>query len=183
MSINALNHVVERLLNEPLFLERFRRHADGMLARHRLSAEEREAIKSGDAYRLVALGMSPALIEGRPGDRATAVSFVLRRGALLPAATLAALLLALAPGAVARADIVIDPGKPGAEPRATARFRLARIRASRVRVSGRRAARARVRAHRATPGQLRARARLAPAGRRTGLVRAGARLSPPPIVD
>ena len=57
---DRLNRAVERLLLDKRFLRRFRRDPEGALRSFELTAEEVEAVKEGDAARLVALGLDPS---------------------------------------------------------------------------------------------------------------------------
>jgi hypothetical protein len=104
MHVNdRLNRAVERLLLDRRFLRRFRRNPEAALEPFELTSEEIEAIKDGDARRLVGLGLDPSYVwPKRP--RPVPFWILARAKKLTPAFVLAALVLPATPALAARRD-------------------------------------------------------------------------------
>jgi hypothetical protein len=104
MENQALNEVVERLLADRRFLQRFRLDPEGTLRRYGLSPQAVEAVKRGDADELLALGLSPELVSPAPRPESGSLrSWLLRRGHRLAPAVFAAALLCALPAQAAAA--------------------------------------------------------------------------------
>jgi hypothetical protein len=102
MHVNdRLNRAVERLLLDKRFLRRFRRNPEAALKPFALTSEEIEAVKDGDARRLVGLGLDPSYVWPK---RPRPVPFwaLARAKKLTPAFVLAALVLPATPALAAR---------------------------------------------------------------------------------
>lgn len=104
MTNEKLTDVVRRLLADRRFLARFRRDPAAATARYGLTAPELDALKSGDQARLIALGLDPGVVDGRPTAQVswTQLLPVVRR-LTAPAALAALLAAAMLPGATASA--------------------------------------------------------------------------------
>ena len=100
---DRLNRAVEQLLLDRRLLRRFRRSPEAALRRFGLSSEEIEAVKDGDARRLVGLGLDPSYVwpKARP---AVPLWALVRAKKLTPAFVLAALVLPASPALAARSD-------------------------------------------------------------------------------
>jgi hypothetical protein len=90
----GLNAAVEQLFSSPRMLRRFRRNPDRALSRFDVTPAEVAALKSGDAGKLLVMGMNPAWVWPQPPGHA--VQNWLQRNArrLAPAAFLAAVMVA-----------------------------------------------------------------------------------------
>jgi hypothetical protein len=100
---DRLNRAVEQLLLDKRLLRRFRRSPEAALRRFALSSEEIEAVKDGDARRLVGLGLDPSYVwpKARP---AVPLWALVRAKKLTPAFVLAALMLPASPALASRRD-------------------------------------------------------------------------------
>jgi hypothetical protein len=98
-----LNRAVERLLLDKRLLRRFRKDPEAALRRFGLSGEEIEAVKDGDARRLVGLGLDPSYVwpKARP---AVPLWTLARAKKLSPAFVFAALVLPASPALAARSE-------------------------------------------------------------------------------
>jgi hypothetical protein len=98
-----LNRAVERLLLDKRLLRRFRKDPEAALRPFGLSGEEIEAVKDGDAGRLIRLGLDPSYVwpKARP---AFPLWTLVRAKKLTPAFVLAALLLPASPALASPSD-------------------------------------------------------------------------------
>jgi Aromatic-ring-opening dioxygenase LigAB, LigA subunit len=99
-----LNRAVERLLLDKRLLRRFRKNPEAALRRFGLSGEEIEAVKDGDARRLVGLGLDPSYVWPKARPPAAQLWTLARAKKLTPAFVLAALMLPASPALAARSD-------------------------------------------------------------------------------
>lgn len=100
---DRLNRAVERLLLDKRLLRRFRKSPEAALRRFGLSSEELEAVKEGDARRLVGLGLDPSYVWPK-APPAVPLWALARAKKLTPALVLAALMLPASPALAARSD-------------------------------------------------------------------------------
>jgi hypothetical protein len=101
---DRLNHAVEQLLLDRRFLRRFRKSPEAALRRFELSSEEVEAVKDGDARRLIGLGLDPSYVWPKARPRAVPLWAFARAKKLTPAFVVAALMLPASPALAARSD-------------------------------------------------------------------------------
>jgi hypothetical protein len=101
---DRLNRAVERLLLDKRFLRRFRRSPEAALRPFGLTGEEIEAVKDGDAERLIALGLDPSYVWPKARPPAVPLWAFARAKKLTPAFVLAALMLPASPALAARRD-------------------------------------------------------------------------------
>jgi hypothetical protein len=103
MHVNdRLNSAVERLLLDKRFLRRFRRDPEAALRRFDLTAEEVEAVKEGDAARLVGLGLDPSYAWPKVRSPFLPLWILARAKKLTPALVFAALVLPASPALASR---------------------------------------------------------------------------------
>jgi hypothetical protein len=94
---DRLNRAVERLLLDKRFLRRFRRDPEAALRPFELTAEEIEAVKEGDAARLVRLGLDPSYAWPKVRSPLVPLWILARAKRLTPALVLATLVLPASP--------------------------------------------------------------------------------------
>src|SRR5919106_6829750 len=99
---DRLNRAVERLLLDKRFLRRFRRDPEAALRPLELTSEEIEAVKEGDAARLVALGLDPSYAWPKVRSPLLPLWMLARAKKLTPALVLAALVLPATPAIASR---------------------------------------------------------------------------------
>jgi Aromatic-ring-opening dioxygenase LigAB, LigA subunit len=99
---DRLNRAVERLLLDKRFLRRFRRDPEAALTPFALTAEEIEAVKEGDASRLIGLGLDPRYVWPKVRSPLLPMWVLARAKKLTPALVLAALALPASPALARR---------------------------------------------------------------------------------
>ena len=121
---DRLNRAVERLLLDKRFLRRFRRNPEAALRPFELTAEEIEAVKEGDAGRLVGLGLDPSYAWPKVSSSFVPLWLLARAKKLTPALVFAALALPASPALAAR-NRSAHPSAVGRVSRYLARNRVA----------------------------------------------------------
>ena len=136
----GLDSFVSRLLSDRRFLERVRRDPQREAARYGLGQGQLDAALDGDAMRLLALGVSPAVLEPPKPTRFWLGPALMRMGAVGATALLALSFLGAAPNTTdgPRARVVLKrAGNSGRRIAHPIRARAARARAARAGIRAR----------------------------------------------